>query len=356
VRKVPIVAAIGILLFAVAPASHAVPGVQCGEVVKKDVALEHNLVDCPGDAITIAAPGVAVDLGDFTIDGTGKGVGINNEKGYNDVIVEGDGTINGFDIGVSMTNKPENAVISDVDFSDNNVAVVLEDSVAAALEDNVVDGNEFGFAISGTRNLVAGNEFFDSGTAVAIKGSRNEISQNEMTYSVRNKVGAAIAFDGDHNVLERNDVLAGDTGIDGIGSDNVLFKNSLEGGSGDGILLEGSSNELEKNETLSYGGYGIRLFDDDPGGSTLLKNRAEGNGSDGLLVALDNVQLEKNELFDNGGDGAQIDGDDAALVKNDADGNAAYGLRVDGKGAEAENNDAKDNGAAAQCRPAAVCD
>lgn len=57
------------------PAAAGPPPVQCGAVLTADTALRADLT-CPGDALTVAADGITVDLRGHTIRGSGTGTGI----------------------------------------------------------------------------------------------------------------------------------------------------------------------------------------------------------------------------------------------------------------------------------------
>ena len=102
-------------LFARSPAGSAA----CGSVLMANVTLEEDLV-CSGDALTVGANGVRVDLNGHTITGSGIGVGI-TIRGRSLVVVKG-GTVRGFVTGVLIAAST-GVVIKESRFTENREGV-----------------------------------------------------------------------------------------------------------------------------------------------------------------------------------------------------------------------------------------
>lgn len=75
------------------PAAAGPPPVQCGAVLTTDTTLHADLT-CPGDALTVAADGITVDLRGHTVRGSGTGTGITIIQ-HHSVRVR-NGTVTGF--------------------------------------------------------------------------------------------------------------------------------------------------------------------------------------------------------------------------------------------------------------------
>src|SRR5687767_4830579 len=81
-----------------APATAAV--VTCGTVVTTDLTLTSDLGPCTGDALIAGADDITIDLGGYTISGTGTGAGVRVAQRSGVTVTKG--TIQGFHTGVQL--------------------------------------------------------------------------------------------------------------------------------------------------------------------------------------------------------------------------------------------------------------
>jgi hypothetical protein len=95
VAVAPVLAAVGLpATVTVAASSSDGTSPSCGSVFT-DVRLDADLVDCPAAGLVVGAPGITIDLNGHVIDGTGSGVGIDNNGRHDDIHITG-GRVTGF--------------------------------------------------------------------------------------------------------------------------------------------------------------------------------------------------------------------------------------------------------------------
>src|SRR5687768_17032107 len=119
------------------PATAAV--VTCGTVVTTDITLTEDLGPCVGDALIAGADDITIDLGGYTISGTGTGAGVRVAQHSGVTVTKG--TIQGFHTGV-----------------------VLDESTDSTVSKLVLRDNVRGVNVAGSDgNLVEKNTILDSG-------------------------------------------------------------------------------------------------------------------------------------------------------------------------------------------------
>lgn len=137
-----------------------------------------------------------------------------------------------------------------------------------------------------------------------------EIAGNE----VRMEDGVAIAQRGEGAWIHDNRILGAETGVrvfeSTAGHGNVIERNSIEGSTTGGILLENDLNEVVGNEVVGAGGSGIRIHGSLPFGvsGNLIGGDAPADenlidGSAGAAIEIANLKATANEVARNRGSG-----------------------------------------------------
>jgi hypothetical protein len=227
--------------------------VSCGQTLTESTIVENDLENCAGDGLVAGADGITIDLNGHTIDGqtipTGNGIAI---SGVDRVVVK-NGTITGFDVGVSIVFGADGTRVRDLRISGSAIGNGIEaQALRAALIGNTVFGRAIGIVVAGTTTTTARNTVKDNDTGILVGGSRPVVSRNTVLSNAGDGIQAiatAGAFNG--NVANAN----GDDGIDVTGAT--------------GATLDGNSASF--NTGLGFDADGD-VFDE--GG-----NAATGNGS-----------------------------------------------------------------------------
>jgi parallel beta-helix repeat protein len=266
--------AISLLVVPAAPATAAV--VTCGTVVTTSIKLTSNLGPCPGDALIAGAGNITIDLGGYTISGTGIGAGVRAAQRTGVTVTNG--TIREFETGV-----------------------VLDESTNSKVSKLVLRDNLRGVNIAGSdRNLVEKNTILDSGLDAIRLGlsADNVISKNTLS---RNVFGIGVADFSTGNLVEKNVVR--DTREFGVA-----------------VFSDSDSNRIEKNDvqrTLQGDGITVSVDSDQ---TLILKNAANVNGHDGIDTDNSQTTVTGNIANDNGDLGIE-----AVAGTTDGGGNQASG-------------------------------
>ena len=285
-RRGFLVAAVLLPLLAVpaAPASAAV--LSCGEVVTTSVTLTGDLGPCTGDALIAGADDITIDLGGYTIRGTGTGAGVRVAQHTGVTVTTG--TIRGFHTGV-----------------------VLDESTAGTVSWLLLRGNTRGVNVAGADgNLIERNTIFGSGLDAIRLGlsdgnviSRNALSGNVFgigvaDFSTNNLVesnvvrktrgfGIAVFSDSDSNRIENNEVqrtLQGDGINVSVDSDwTSISGNIAKLNSDDGIDTDNPQTTITGNVANNNGDLGIEAV---PGTFDGGGNQASGNGNPAQCVVV----------------------------------------------------------------------
>lgn len=290
-----------------------------------------NIVGGVGPVITIGAPNVELDLNGFVLSGAAGSPVISIIAGMDHVTIR-NGVLSGGSVGIELVGPPttRKVDIEDVKIHDSAIqGIHLGNVEGAALRRNeITDTGSEGIAWDGGATVkhgtiegnllrrtsagivvntcssvaVLNNRLEDPGTGaggafpgngivlVACQGSL--VSENTVE---RSRIDGIALFNGKGNKLFDNVVRAsGGNGIHlDIGTSDTLVLNNVATGNGtgllasggDGLLVEGTQNLLERNQLNSNAGFGLRFCI--AGGScanTFGRNMARANG--GFLGAL----------------------------------------------------------------------
>ena len=275
---------ISLLVVPAAPATAAV--VSCGTVVTTSITLTSDLGPCPGDGLIAGADNITIDLGGYTISGTGSGAGV--RVAQRDGVTVTRGTIEGFHTGVVLDESTDSTV-SKLVLRDNLRGVNLAGSDGNLVEKNTIldsglDAIRLGLSADNlvSKNTLSGNVF---GIGVADFSTGNLVEKNVIRDTVG--FGVAVFSDSDSNRIEKNDVqrtLQGDGINVSFDSDlTLIFKNVANLNSDDGIDTDNPQTTITGNIANNNGDLGIEAVvgTTDGGG-----NLASGNGNPAQCVGV----------------------------------------------------------------------
>lgn len=226
--------------------------VACGATIVADFRLDNDL-SCPGDALTVGADDIKINLNGHTISGAGAGVGITIRLRHG-VSVKG-GTISGFVTGIFIAQSND-IDIKDGRFTNNREAIFLNGTSGSVVKSNVVWQNQLrgimlrptATGIVSTDNVVMGNELADNPSGILVFGqSGNTFKGNSIT---RSTVGAFDLTGGGAtgNVIKENVLTHSAAGIRfGAGwVGNEIFGNTI-GSNTCGLLGPSAGNTIRDN-------------------------------------------------------------------------------------------------------------
>lgn len=226
--------------------------IQCGSVITEDTVLTHDLLDCEGDGLIIAAQNenVMLDLGGHQMVGRGTGDGVRFVYGFSGDAVIRNGTIRGFLVGVKG-GSDSGATLSYLDIASNERAGVNAISGSMLIENSTIHHNGVGISL----------QFPRRGSNHVIVGNRIMWNQQIGIYSSSNNV---LRLEG--NLVRGNGGSGGYRGTAGVyleESHAVVLGNtfSRNGGHGLGIydLYAGDLNELRVGSNLADENVGLGI-------------------------------------------------------------------------------------------------
>lgn len=305
-------------LGAVTPA--ASPVVKCGDTITQAGFYQLNApcTNFAGNAITIRAANVALNLGGFTIAGLGvsstqckKGPGVNDgivvvppvTNGRISTVTIQNGSIVGFVNGISLT-RTDGAHLQSVTLTRGCNGLLLQDANASGIHDNTFSDNlSQGVIMNASYN--------------------NWIHHNFVNGNGVNSLSVISAPGGGFLLVGSNRNLIGGNDVRGSGNYGMVLTSTTGGGTG----VSGSSgNELLKNTVSSTkAGPGVRV---DVGDMNIVAdNIASGNSADGILIRTANNLVQQNTVSNNLDHGVLANGSGA--VGNIFQANSARGNRID---------------------------
>ena len=216
-----------------------VGNVGCGQTLTESTVLENDLVNCVADGLVAGADGITIDLNGHTVDGrtlvTGNGVLI---SGFDGVVVK-NGTITGFEVGVSVVFGADGTRVRDLRISGDGIGTGIgAQALRTTVTGNTVFGRAVGIVVGGTTTTATGNTVKDNDTGILVAGSGGPVVSRNTALSNAGHgiqtVAEAAAITG--NVANTN----GGNGIDVAGrTDATLDGNSASFNTGLGIDADG---------------------------------------------------------------------------------------------------------------------
>lgn len=291
------------------PGQAAAAHVECGDVLTESTTLDSDLLSCPGNGVEIGASDIILNLAGHTIDGQPTRDETSAVAGDADRVRIVDGTLRGFDGGISLTTS---------------------DSVIRGV---TAHGTFGGITLEGDSNRVQGTDAFGQIASIGVYGDGNEILRNRSVGDILHAgpySEFAIALSGQGNVVTGNRISGARNSIRLFyGDDTLISRNVLSDGVF-GILAGGDGTRITRNLVVDHGGstgYGFGIsVDETATRAEVERNTANRNGT-GIIVA----------------------SPDTVVTRNIANFNAELGIdavpgTVDGGG-----NRARGNGNPAQC-------
>ena len=321
-------AAVGVAALAagavtVFPAAASASGLSCGMTITNSVTLSRNLncsTDTTGNALTIGAASITVNLNGYTIIGPGspantKGI-VNIGHGYPTIE---DGAISGFATAVDLEGTSNGslhgAALTGLSITSSGLAVNSYLLYGASMHNLSISASSALQLMSTSHTNISYNHlktasgFYDDGHANVL--SHNTI---DLTIGPGGEGSTGFYFNGSTNDVERANIInglqggPGSTGIedwyssgqittknvlnylgtgifesdeDGIVSYNTGYKDYL------GIDEEGAIGISYVGNTFNWGHYGI--WDYDPSGAVFRDNTTNHNSNAGVYIVSDGV-------------------------------------------------------------------
>lgn len=234
--------------------------VACGASVVTDLKVGNDLV-CAGDALSIDADGITIDLNGHTFTGNGTGNGITVRARQN-VTVRG-GTIRNFTTGVFVANST-GILIHENHLTNNREGVFLNGSSNSIVRENVASQNQL-------RGIML------RPTLSGVVSTQNVIRENVL---LQNPSGILVFGQSDNTFLENWISESSVAGLDLIGggaSGNLFGENRIEMSAvGINFGAGWSGNAFVQNQLVAN----ACALKGTTGGNTFADNQLIGNAAD----------------------------------------------------------------------------
>lgn len=211
---------------------------------------------CPNRGLTIAVPGVVLNLGGNKIAGSGVDVGVLIEA--DNVTVE-NGGVDRFETGVG-SNGTTGSTINKVRLDSNTGNGILvhgndNDFLAILAKRN---GDNGVYVIGDDNHLEGHNDEYNGIDGIRVEGDGNTLKSNLASENAKKGSGNGITVTGNGNHLEGNRMTK--LNIDGIvvsGNENTLVQNQVTKQRSDGFIVRGANNDLINNRATDNRGVGF---------------------------------------------------------------------------------------------------
>jgi parallel beta-helix repeat protein len=333
-----IASAIVLAALALAPPPAVARHLDCGDRVTSDVRLDGDLLNCPGNGLTVGADGITIDLGGHVVDGSGRGFGILNGQwgdGHRDVAIR-NGTVRGFRVGVRSGARGTR--VSGLTVTRNAAGGIALRSRDCRVDRNVVTNNAYGHGIfvGGVSNCrIVGNRVAGQlGAGIEVSRSRGHVIERNRVWDNRQ---AGILLAGTAGVRVARNTVYGNAGpglwlFDGTTGTDVLANTFAANESGIAVTLGGATNRIANNSVSGSRKSGIRLVETGAG-NTVTGNMVVLSAMDGIAVRESpGALLERNGAHDNGDDGIDVEDDQVGLFANITAGNGDLGIETPADG------------------------
>lgn len=288
--------------------------VTCGEIITTSITVANNLT-CPGDALSIQADGVTLDLGGHTIRGSGSGVGV---RLYSTVspdisnVTVTNGTITHFGSAVELI-EAINPTLSDLTLSYNS-------GTARPVIDTGRGGPVDGLLVTNTRiTHTPGDVIFAQVNVGAVTFANTRISGGTVFFS--QSAGPLFSNDSFAGTsvtlnIEGSTTITGSKFVNspvlnnGFGFGHDVFKNNTFSGSGTALTIADVPTQQINHNTFSGNNIGVSLIDSP--NDTLADNTFTHNRTAGIYFVDNNGLLGPGSLTVSGNtaryNGASPDG------------------------------------------------
>ncbi len=280
----------------------------CGSVIKTSITLTSDL-NCTGqssgNALTIGAAGVTVNLNGYKIAGPGASSSVEGiaDDGHNYPTVEG-GTISGFSAGIDVEGAAKaitGALVKEMAIIGNGEGISLSDITASHITNNhveVASGGPGAIADSGGSADVLSHNYVKVpavGIGFDVDGTTNEVIRQNIVFGTGEQGGTGIVdYYSSGQVTTQNVLNDLGTGIFESDEDGVVSYN-IGSHDGYGIDEEGAIGIQYFGNHFNWGHYGIWLYD--PSGTRLTSNVTDHNSEAGVYVRVDYLYCSRQQPF-----------------------------------------------------------
>jgi parallel beta-helix repeat protein len=289
-----------LMAFAVLPAR--AEAVRCGGTVVRDVTLTSDLTGCLGDALSVGANGVHIDLNGQMISGTGLGTAI-RVNGYDNVSIT-NGTLVDFDYGVELSSTSGTVVRGLHAERLQNANLLMVDADASQ-----ISGNNFNYGLDKGVVMAAGstgNTFSDNAVVTTSDASftvtdspNNKFESNFVDWSG----DRAFLFERSARISLINNTInnTSDSAVEMTGGrSSRIVGNRVSNGSDSVFQLRNSgSSRIATNTIVGSSDSAFSLTN--TGSSTVTGNRIREVQDAGLFVS-SSSNVVSNNRFTNVGD------------------------------------------------------
>jgi parallel beta-helix repeat protein len=354
-RLLPVGAAAAACVVVLAPGAQA-DQIICGQVIRASTTITNSLAGCAGDGLVIGASGITVDLNGHTIQGTGLGVGIQN-NGHDDVtirngallnfdhgVVLGPGTVRNAVTGMTLSGNEWSSIelnaASGNHLAQNQLANIgdiglrlTNGSSDNAIKGNVVGtgaGDSFVVNMGSHRNWFEGNVVKTSaGAALRVEASTNTmVLANEFAGS--SDVGITMTA-APASVVQANKIGGGGDAsvlLEG-GSASVVRFNAFGQSSDAGVILHHMSNSLVKGNSLASAGDAAIVLRDGSSDIRVIDNTASHASDAGIFISDGAANTVRGNILTNNAHGIELSGGQQNRVEfNAMEANLGLGIEV----------------------------
>lgn len=356
--------------------------IPCGTRLTASVLLTQDM-HCAGDALVIAADGVTVDLGGYSVTGSGSGAGVTLAGGGGpiaDAVVE-DGTVSGFGDGVLVgPDGADDPQIDRVTFAadgSGGAAVEIGTATVAGLGlDDVIVQDSRGPGLEST-GVLSGSLVVDNSTFSGASFTVDELGDVDVTPGLHGDTfeSSALTFEYVGLATIDDSTFDGSPVLDMCHEDgDDTFDGDSFTGTSTGLEIEGMADEHIQDDTFKDDTVGLYLkLREGDTGTTVSQNTFADDTAAGILLddsATDGASLmiSDNTLSHNGYGGGVADaggnpvadaihlyapGGGVDVSGNNTSGDAAYGIwSVEGTSSGSGNVSTGDKDG---CDPTTLC-
>ena len=208
-RTAVVVATVAVTVLTSGAAPTPSPGtVRCGATLTRSTTLTRDLVCRNADVGLRLAEGVVLDLGGYSLDGPGRGLGTAVTGGYTPTVRNG--TIRGWDTGVLSEEADGGGAVSHVLVTDTRLAIGSGFGATATVESSTLRGNDTGVSTFQSNARIIDSVIRDNATAVMAGADYSSVRIERSTLRGND---IAVDCDGGSLTVERTRLLENGTGV-----------------------------------------------------------------------------------------------------------------------------------------------
>ena len=209
------------------------------------------------DEIVVERDNIVIDGADYTLQGTGSGVGLNLTARSNVTIKNME--IEAFSYGIWLENNSKNNSISANNITNNEVGISIKHSPNNTILGNNITNNDYGiFSYQSLNNSLSGNRITNNGYSIKFyECSKNSFSENEIT---SNRIGVMFDSSSNNNFSGNNVMNNINYGIYIIRASNNSFSGNNIISNSYGIRIVNSPNNNVSINNITSNQYGIVLL------------------------------------------------------------------------------------------------